>query len=273
MSQDTVTPCKQTQLAGVDWAFCCQLQALLACSLPRRLTVVLIALSLLESYAVARGAQQFHFHMRPKTFRILSGGPFVQPKCRVRGRNARVCCRSLAGGFVAGAFYRALVDGDAASFGSTLLLAAGLFSICTLLQATSRWLSEIIALGCERSPPQRWVNFTKACGMEAAWLRCRVRGVLARRMHALYLATHGYHGQIRLQPAPAGQSSPDNPDQRMTSDLSLLTQLLRRVMVEFGTAPYKIVFYSWWVWSYTGWLAVGVIYSFALLGTVLQRYG
>jgi len=49
---------------------------------------------------------------------------------------------------VAGAFYRALVDHDAASFCSTLLQAAGLFSVCTLLQATTRWLSELIALRC-----------------------------------------------------------------------------------------------------------------------------
>jgi len=76
---------------------------------------------------------------------------------------------------------------------------------------------------------------------------------------------------VSSQPASADQPSPDNPDQRMTTDLTLLTQLLRRVMVEFGTAPFRIVFYSWWMWSYTGWLAVGVVYCFAVFGTLLQR--
>ena len=102
---------------------------------------------------------------------------------------------------------------------------------------------------------------------------CRsVRSVLARRMHALYLAEHAYVRQLSSQPAAADEPSPDNPDQRMTTDLTLLAQLLRRVLVEFGTAPFKIVFYTWWMWTYTGCLAIGVIYSFAILGTILQRF-
>ena len=101
--------------------------------------------------------------------------------------------------------------------------------------------------------------------------RCSVRGVLARRMHALYLSEHAYVPSSSSQPASFDQPSPDNPDQRMTTDLTLLTQLLQRIMVEFGTAPFRIVFYSWWMWSYTGWLAVGVVYSFAAFGTLLQR--
>ena len=90
-------------------------------------------------------------------------------------------------------------------------------------------------------------------------------------MHALYLAEHAYVRQISSQPASADQPTPDNPDQRMTTDLTLLALLLRRVLVEFGTAPFKVVLYTWWMWSYTGWLAVGIIYSFAILGTMIQR--
>ena len=100
---------------------------------------------------------------------------------------------------------------------------------------------------------------------------CSVRSVLTRRMHGLYLSEHAYVPPVSSQPVAADQPSPDNPDQRMTTDLTLLTQLLRRVMVEFGTAPFRIVFYSWWMWSYTGWLAVGVVYCFAVFGTLLQR--
>ena len=100
---------------------------------------------------------------------------------------------------------------------------------------------------------------------------CSVRGVIARRMHSLYLAKHAYFRQFGSQSGSASKPAPDNPDQRMTSDLTLFAQSLRQVLSEFGTAPFKIVFYSWWMWSYTGWLAVGVVYIFATVGAALQR--
>ena len=104
-------------------------------------------------------------------------------------------------------------------------------------------------------------------------MRCSVRGVLARHLHSLYLAKHAYFRQFDAQLASAGNAAPDNPDQRMTTGLTLFAQSLRRVLSEFGTAPFKIIFYSWWMWSYTGWLAVGIVYTFAIVGTALQRSG
>ncbi len=75
------------------------------------------------------------------------------------------------------------------------------------------------------------------------------------------------------QLATAGKAAPDNPDQRITTDLILFALSLRRVLSEFGTAPFKILFYSWWTWSYTGWLAVVIVYTFAIVGAALQRSG
>lgn len=48
---------------------------------------------------------------------------------------------------MSGAFYRILVDREPAAFAATVLRGVMLYSICTLLQATSRWVSEYIALG------------------------------------------------------------------------------------------------------------------------------
>ncbi len=100
----------------------------------------MIALALLEGYVVARGAQRLEL-----SHALDSAVDFSRGCTRKHTTLVTSHC-AIAGGFVAGAFYRALVDHDATSFCSTLLRAAGLFLVCTLLQATTRWLSELISL-------------------------------------------------------------------------------------------------------------------------------
>ena len=63
-----------------------------------------------------------------------------------------------SGGTLPGSFYRALVNGDMVGFRAALLQGVGLFSVCTLLQATTGWLSEFIAIWYEGCPPH--INHT-----------------------------------------------------------------------------------------------------------------
>ena len=51
-----------------------------------------------------------------------------------------------AGGTIPGAFYRILVDRELSGFAATVARGVALYTVCTLLQATSRWVSEYVAL-------------------------------------------------------------------------------------------------------------------------------
>lgn len=50
-----------------------------------------------------------------------------------------------AGGTVAGAFYRVLVDREAAALWHTVRLAAALYCLTACVQGVTRWLSELVA--------------------------------------------------------------------------------------------------------------------------------
>lgn len=78
-------------------------------------------------------------------------------------------------------------------------------------------------------------------------------------------------GKATAQSAAAIDEAIDNADQRMTADLITWTQKLRGVLATVGAAPFKIVFYTWWMQSFTGWQPVLMVYLFFVLGSMLQR--
>jgi len=108
--------------------------------------------------------------------------------------------------------------------------------------------------------------------------------VLARRLQCLYCADHAYlelsiasrqlsagSSGSEVKSAGASDSVVDNADQRMTMDLITWSQKLRGLLATFGAAPFKIVYYSWWMQSYTGWQPVLMVYLFFVLGSMSQR--
>lgn len=206
---------------------------------------------------------------------------------------------------MAGAFYRILVDGQPAAFAATALRGVMLYTVCTLLQATSRWVSEYIALGYKKlgfpsisyahvllTARARRTLFAAGAGnfesmfptSQRLLLRCRVRAVIARRLQSLYCRKHAFldlsqastqrrtHiGNASGQSVPVRDEAIDNADQRMTADVIMWTQLLRGLLPTFGAAPFKIVFYTWWMQTFTGWQPVLMVYLFFLIGSILQR--
>ena len=108
--------------------------------------------------------------------------------------------------------------------------------------------------------------------------------MLAQRLQSLYCTEHAFlelsvasrelhagGSGAAAVPGAAADEVVDNADQRMTMDLITWSHVLRSVLATFGAAPFKIVFYTWWMRSYTGWQPVIMVYLFFLLGSMAQR--
>lgn len=74
----------------------------------------------------------------------------------------------------------------------------------------------------------------------------------------------------RLQRDQQQPSSPDNPDQRLTHDAKQLCWMLAQIVDRFMLSPSLVLFYSRDVYLRNGPRALLIIYTFFLLGTVLQ---
>ncbi|GBG69418.1 hypothetical protein CBR_g4112 [Chara braunii] len=63
----------------------------------------------------------------------------------------------------------------------------------------------------------------------------------------------------------------DNPDQRMTDEIRSLCTSLGVFMTNTFTAPLTVVYYSYVVWRYVGWVGPVGVYAFFFLGSMVTR--
>ncbi|GAM20368.1 hypothetical protein SAMD00019534_035430, partial [Acytostelium subglobosum LB1] len=64
----------------------------------------------------------------------------------------------------------------------------------------------------------------------------------------------------------------DNPDQRITSDIDQFTTLLANVVSQMITGPLVIAYYTYLTWRDMGWYAPAVVYVFFFLGYVANKF-
>ncbi|KAK9816885.1 hypothetical protein WJX72_006703 [[Myrmecia] bisecta] len=139
-------------------------------------------------------------------------------------------------GKAAGSFYRILVDDRQAEFWITVSWTASLYAAATLIQATTDWLCE--------------------------WLALRWRGTLASRLQQQYC-----HGLNFLH---AGEVC-DNPDQRLTTDLEVLCTTLGQAAKVGVAAPFKIAYYAAWMYTIAGLGPLLMVAAFFCMGSLVQR--
>ena len=64
----------------------------------------------------------------------------------------------------------------------------------------------------------------------------------------------------------------DNPDQRMVQDASQLCSSLGLLAYKAAATPFKIAYYSIWVWSFASWLPLLVAMLFFVVGAFTERF-
>ncbi|KAL2653552.1 hypothetical protein R1flu_021680 [Riccia fluitans] len=141
-------------------------------------------------------------------------------------------------GLVVGHFYNALISKNLKLFATTIgqcLFWYGGDSVCSAAQL---WTAEYLAIG---------------------W-----------RMNLSQAAHSTYCSRPSLSALSQGHSL-DNPDERLTNEVSSFCQTLAELMMKTIASPLMILYYTWWVWYHVGWIGPVVIYIFFFFGVTVTR--
>ena len=91
---------------------------------------------------------------------------------------------------------------------------------------------------------------------------CRWRAKLTGFMQSTYLEDNTFY---KLG------SECDNPDQRMVQDAARLCSGLGNLAYKLAAAPFKVIYYSIWVWSFASWIPLLVALAFFIIGAIAER--
>lgn len=85
-------------------------------------------------------------------------------------------------------------------------------------------------------------------------------------MHRLYLSKTNYYRLNILE-----GSSIDNPDQRITSDVSSLVEQYSGILTDLVVTPFTVTYYTYDAYSRAGWIGPSGMYALFLVSTVVNK--
>eukprot|EP00963_Diacronema_lutheri_P008532 scaffold762_cov363-Pavlova_lutheri.AAC.19 len=140
-------------------------------------------------------------------------------------------------GKVAGNFYEAFGKQDGRLFRNALLMAGGWYTLCVLVASTRDFLAEYVAL--------------------------RARISLTELAHHRYCQSKNFYWMDK--------NRVDNPDQRIASDVGAWATNFAEVLKVCVASPFTILYYSVLVYQYAGSTSVLLVYSFFIIGVMVQK--
>ncbi|KAL3685457.1 hypothetical protein R1sor_003479 [Riccia sorocarpa] len=141
-------------------------------------------------------------------------------------------------GLVVGHFYNALISKNVKLFATTIGQCLFWYGGDSLCSAAQLWTAEYLAIGWREK------------------------------------LTHAAHSSYCSRPSLSALSqghSLDNPDERLTNEVSNFCQTLAELMIKTIASPLMILYYTWWVWYHVGWIGPAVIYTFFFFGVTVTR--
>ncbi|XP_020629474.1 ATP-binding cassette sub-family D member 4-like isoform X2 [Orbicella faveolata] len=142
-------------------------------------------------------------------------------------------------GLIPSRFYEILLDSDKASFKSIVIASSLLILGTALADSAVKYDSRILYV--------KW------------------RGLLDRRLHSGYFKHKAYYKLNVLE------DKLDNIDQRITQDVDKFCESFRSSIIVFIISPFTIAYYTYQCYKSSGYLGPVCIYSYFILGTIINK--